>query len=224
MTTAVRTADQLREEWQAERVATGYDKRRFTSLGGRLHNFLERDTFAKLLGHADREQKIRTVLDIACGTGRISEVLLESGYNVTCGDISESMMDVARARLNRFSTDRLAFTKLDAFDIDFEDGSFDCCVCARFFQHLTGEQRARALRELARVSRRWVVANFMYTSTYYGFVRRVRKALRRYAPRQTASREQIDTELAQAGLRIVRRRFTQPGYNGNLVLVLEKVG
>ena len=224
MATAERTADQLRQEWQAEQVAAGYDQRRFTSLGGRLHNFLERDTFARLLGWADRRQKIQTVLDVACGTGRISEVLLESGYKVTCGDISESMMDMARARLNRFGSERLAFTKLDAFNLAFTDASFDCCTCARFFQHLTSVQRAQALSELARVSRRWVVANFMYTSTYYGIVRRVRKALRRYAPRQTASRAQIDTELGQAGLRIVRERFTQPGYNGNLVLLLEKTG
>lgn len=40
----------------------------------------------------------RTVLDVACGTGNVSEVLASRGYQVVGVDISEQMIEVARSK------------------------------------------------------------------------------------------------------------------------------
>ena len=40
----------------------------------------------------------RTVLDLACGTGTVAEILSERGYEVTGTDLSEGMIEVARQK------------------------------------------------------------------------------------------------------------------------------
>jgi ubiquinone/menaquinone biosynthesis C-methylase UbiE len=207
--------------WQSSKVAEAYDARRFRSLGGRFYDRQEKKAIERLLGIAEDQTPIRRVLEMASGTGRISDLLAGRGYELVCGDVSREMQEVAQRRLASGSGN-VQFKILDIYVIAEPDASFDCVCAFRLFQHLTSEERARALRELARVSRRFVLVNVMYTSVYYGVVRRLRRALGRYTTRYTSSRQEIQQELRAAGLKLVRAIFTQPGFNGNLVLLLEK--
>jgi len=208
--------------WQSAKVAEAYDARRFKSLGGRLYDQQEKKAIASLLDLAERRGPTRDVLEMASGTGRISEMLAARGYTLSCGDVSREMQEVAERRLANAGYRNVRFEILDIYAIAERDNAFDCVCAFRLFQHLTSEERARALRELARVSRRFVLVNVMYTSTYYGLIRRLRRALGRYTTRYTASRDQIQAELSFAGLALVQQVFTQPGFNGNLVLLAEK--
>ena len=208
--------------WQSSKVAEGSDARRFRSLGGRFYDWREKKAIGELLALAEGRAPIRQVLEMASGTGRISELLAGRGYALTCGDVSREMQEVAEARLAGPAARNVRFKILDIYAIDEPDQAFDCACAFRLFQHLTSDERARALRELARVSRRFVLVNVMYTSPYYGFVRRLRQALGRYTTRYTSSGEEIQAELRFAGLTLVRSAFTQPGFNGNLVLLAEK--
>ncbi len=47
------------------------------------------------------EFKPKTILDVACGTGNVSEILSERGYNVTGADIAPDMIAVANAKHSR---------------------------------------------------------------------------------------------------------------------------
>lgn len=209
-------------DWKSKSVAEHYDERRFTSLGGRIYDRMEKHAVASCLDVAQGISPINTLLDLACGTGRISEFLASRGYQLTCGDISDEMLGVAKRRLASAGFDEVMFLQLDIYKTGQETGAFDCVSAFRLFQHLTSEQRAEALREMARVSRRFVLVNVMHTSAYYGAVRRLRLALGRYTTRYTSTQSEVDQELSYAGLRIVRSVFTQPGFNGNRVLLLEK--
>ena len=208
--------------WKSRSVAEHYDGRRFTSLGGRLFDRAEKHAISACLDAAEQVSPVKEMLDLACGTGRISEFLAARGYQLTCGDISDEMLRVAKMRLESAGAVNATFLNLDIYKIDQPDAHFDCVSAFRLFQHLTSEQRGRALREMARISRRFVLVNVMHTSTYYEVVRKLRRALGRYATRYTSSQEETDRELNFAGLRIVRSIFTQPGFNGNRVLLLEK--
>jgi SAM-dependent methyltransferase len=44
----------------------------------------------------------RTILDAACGTGNVSEILMEFGYEVTGIDISPGMIDVAKGKTGKY--------------------------------------------------------------------------------------------------------------------------
>jgi ubiquinone/menaquinone biosynthesis C-methylase UbiE len=210
------------EGWKSKATAKSYDARRFKSLGGRLYDYMEKRAIAKLLDLAESKTPIRTVLDLPCGTGRITELLLRRGYQTTCGDISEEMIEVARQRLAPFEDRIEEFAIMDVYNTRRKADSYDCVSCIRLFQHLVSSQRANALREMARISKRFVIINVMYVSPYYSAVRKLRLRLGRYTTRYTSSQNEIAEELRVAGVRLVGSKLTQPGFNGNLVLLLEK--
>jgi ubiquinone/menaquinone biosynthesis C-methylase UbiE len=208
--------------WKSAEVAERYDERRFTSVGGRMYDRMEKRAIAACLDVAQQVAPIEAMLDLACGTGRISEFLAARGYRLTCGDISDQMLDVAKRRLKAAGADRVTFVHADIYQVEQPAASFDCVCAFRLFQHLTSDQRACALREMARISRRFVLVNVMYTSAYYGAIRKLRRRLGRYTTRYTSSQSEIHRELDHSGLRLVKSILTQPGFNGDRVLLLEK--
>ena len=85
--------------YQNPAVAGDYDRQRFAGWAGRWFDRLERRAVRRMvLGLRHRHARL-SVLDVPCGTGRITELLLELDLPVVAGDISREMMDVARRRL-----------------------------------------------------------------------------------------------------------------------------
>jgi ubiquinone/menaquinone biosynthesis C-methylase UbiE len=208
--------------WKTADVAQKYDERRFVSIGGRFYDKMEKKAIASCLDAAEKISPVGAVLDLACGTGRISSLLASRGYQLTCGDISDEMLAVAKQRLSSLNVGPVTFTKADIYGTNQPDEAFDCVTAFRLFQHLTTEQRARALCEMARISRGFVLINVMHTSAYYGKLRKIRRAAKRYTTRYTSSQLETDRELNHAGLVLVKSIFTQPGFNGDRVLLLKK--
>jgi SAM-dependent methyltransferase len=98
----------------------------------------------------------RRVLDVGCGTGRLSLALTERGAKVWGVDTSAEMLEQARAAAGR----RVGLKRGSAEELPFKDGWFDRAVL-RLVVHLV--DRGRALPELARVlapGGRAVVATF----------------------------------------------------------------
>ncbi len=82
------------------------------------------------------------ILEVACGTGRVSQVLLEAGFNVTGLDISGKMLALAERKLLDSSEEireRGRYVQGDMRDLDATLGSeqFDLIFIAiNSFQHL----------------------------------------------------------------------------------------
>lgn len=82
------------------------------------------------------------VLELACGTGEITEVLQALGHDVTALDFSEAML--ARAKAKHTGKARLRFT-LTAAEATMEpDGAFDAVVCRHLVWTLTDPDAAVA--------------------------------------------------------------------------------
>lgn len=79
------------------------------------------------------------VLEIGCGAGRFTEVLLAAGADVWAIDAS-SAVDAARANLGEHK--RLHLAQADLFDLPFEQGSFDRILCYGVIQHTPDPRRA----------------------------------------------------------------------------------
>ncbi len=95
-------------------------------------------------------------LDVGFGTGAILKGLVELGvdaqgvepFQAACDLLSEPYRQ--RVRLG------------DALHTGYPDRSFDLVLCLDVLEHLPQEQSVPALKELCRVSRRWILLNICY--------------------------------------------------------------
>lgn len=100
-----------------EKTAKTYDRQRFTGRAGEWgHN-----RQISILQSLAQDWQGKKVLEIGCGTGRITEVLARWGTNITATDISEEMLEVAQARFsNKLGLPIPEFRVMSVFDIDVE--------------------------------------------------------------------------------------------------------
>lgn len=125
--------EEIRSYWSA-RAATFDDQFGHRILPGPEREAWKRE-FAERLGAAPVE-----VLDLACGTGQITGVLLELGHRVTGLDFSEDMLARARAK----HAGRARFVLGDAETTMEDDVRYDAVVCRHLVWTLTDPQAALA--------------------------------------------------------------------------------
>lgn len=92
------------------------------------------------------------VLEVACGTGRVTRILRErlpEGVRITATDLNQAMLDFARGR--QPEGPGLVWRVADATALPFPDGSFDAVVCQ--FGYMFVPDKDAAMREARRVLR-----------------------------------------------------------------------
>jgi SAM-dependent methyltransferase len=214
-----RSAVKLR--YQDEEVAFSYDELRLNRPVPRLIHELERRAFLKALGVVRREQPLGAVLDAPCGTGRVTEWLLDAGAEVLGGDISEPMLAIARTNLGRYGG-RVTLRRLDLEALDLPPGSFELVSCIRLFNHCGRAERERILHELGRVSRRFVLINISYLSPLFAAKGSLKRMFGLKMPREPWSWAELVQAADAAGMR-VRARFHELKYLSEVaMLLLEK--
>ena len=82
------------------------------------------------------------VLELACGTGEITRLLLEQGHEVTALDFSEAML--AKARAKHEGAPRLRFLPADAQRAMEPEASYDAILCRHLVWTLTEPEAAFA--------------------------------------------------------------------------------
>lgn len=68
------------------------------------------------------------ILDVACGTGSLSEEFLRKGFEVIANDISVSMLNIARDKLSAYG-DKVLILCQDMCELDLF-GTVDAAVCS----------------------------------------------------------------------------------------------
>jgi ubiquinone/menaquinone biosynthesis C-methylase UbiE len=132
-------ARRLAAEREYDRLSADYD-RRWQRYVATTTGFLA--AWLKLDGS-------ETVLNVACGTGALEQLLLgrHPDQKIEGVDLSEGMLERARRKLARFPN--AAFRKADAAKLPFQESVFDVVICANAFHYF--EDPLRALRETSRV-------------------------------------------------------------------------
>lgn len=102
-----------------------------------------------------RLEGAKSLLDLPCGTGRLSAQVVEAGFAYTGADLSPSMLGVAKEK--HAALKGATFVQADGEALPFADESFDAVMSVRFFNLVPSEPRRRILKEMRRVSRRWLV-------------------------------------------------------------------
>jgi len=121
------------------------------------------------------------MLDVPCGAGRMTPVLLERARRVTALDLSPAMLAQASAALaGEVAAGRVVLGTASADALPFDARAFDTAVCWRLLHHVVERAaRVKVLHELARVASRAVIVTFADARTWKAFSERVRRRNRR---------------------------------------------
>lgn len=107
---------------QYSKLAKCYDK---------LNSSFDYSALASFLANEIKENERvdgSLVLDLACGTGRLTLLLRELGYDMTGIDLSEDMLAVARDACFQKGIDDILWLNQDMTDFELY-GTVDACIC-----------------------------------------------------------------------------------------------
>ena len=113
-----------REIYSRKEIVEVYDWRRFGGESGRHVDLREKQCVKDLLKGVNGK-----VLEVACGTGRITDFLLTEGFNVIGMDFSVEMLKISKKKVNA------QFFRSDALNLPLRENYFDAVVAIRFFHH-----------------------------------------------------------------------------------------
>lgn len=94
-----------------------------------------------------KESDLGKVLELGCGTGLYTEILLKNSKIVVATDFSDEM--VATAKQKRGNLQKVEFKRANALNLDFENESFDTVFMANLI-HIIGNAE-KVIQESKRV-------------------------------------------------------------------------
>lgn len=140
------------------------------------------------------------IVDVPCGNGRFFEIFSKA-KNLSMVDYSINML---KAIEEKFGThENVQLIQAEISSIPLPDGSADLCFCMRLFHHMKNDSvRLAALKELTRISKKYVALSFYNKSClrYYW-----RKLLGKKIRGNYVTCAHIVDMAKQAGLELVAR-------------------
>jgi len=123
-------AESFGEQWQ---------RYRRVQLDSETGKSISRDRLVAGTGWTPDDLRGELVLEVGCGAGRFTEVLLEAGARVVAVDASTAV-DACRETCGDHP--RLALVQADLYALPFRLGSFDRVFCYGVLQHTPDPERA----------------------------------------------------------------------------------
>jgi len=213
-----------KKHYQADHVADQYDTARWMTPGRRWSNYRKLLSIGKAIDSAValNKQPIKSALDLPCGTGRILQTLFSRDIRVTGADISAEMMKVAKSKFADISL-QSGFVRCDAEHLPFKSTQFDSVFSIRFIFHLPAEVRQNVLKEMARVSRHWVIVDYRHKYTLKYLLKRLKCKLGLTSKSYyRVSRQDIAEDFRNAKLELIRIFPTFPLFSDKWVILARK--
>jgi SAM-dependent methyltransferase len=208
-----------------------YEKRRYRGWDQRLVDRRERRIVERLLRSASERipagvspgrstGRPPLVLDIPCGYGRLSDLVLASGARLVSADLSPAMVE--RAMQNAGPAASAGVVADLTRGLPFRAGAFDAVLCMRLFHHLhDAGARAAALAELGRAASAAVILSYYRRNRLHVLQRKLRRALKgkAYEIKMAPGRE-FEAEAAAAGFEVDRSVPLFRGLHAQRVVLL----
>lgn len=170
-------------------------------------------------------EKCERVLDIPCGYGRFSSLLLEKSFSLTNCDLSFSMVKRAREKSLLPNHELVEGVVADAkAGLPFRSGAFPLVFSLRFFHHIhREEERAQILEEFSRVSSRWLICSYYQSNFLHLLQRKLRRKIKKSPTRiKMISQKTFCREAVQAGFQVVKVYPLFRGIHSQHVALLRK--
>jgi len=127
---------------------------------------LSKDRLEFILGKDIKTLKNKNVLEVGCGAGRFTEVLLKSGANVHSIDASKAVE--YNFKNNKKKSKKFQIAQADLFNIPYKDESFDYVICIGVLQHTPSTDKSlKSLWKKVKPGGKLLVDHYQFTIGYY---------------------------------------------------------
>ena len=213
-TKTIRYSEQRTTADKAASYHVKYDEK----LHKRISNSSEHALLTALL---ERVGEVETIIDVPCGTGRISELFAERAKRVYEFDYSQEMVGLLRST-RTFYEPRVGVAT--AFHLPFRDRSADLSISIRLSHHIPDfEGRCWHLREVLRVSGRYALITFFDSASFKNRLREIRRGLgSRKRSKFTLSRSTVAEVAASCGFEPLEFRQLSRLFSGHTFVLLRR--
>jgi SAM-dependent methyltransferase len=201
-----------------------YERKRYRGIDQRLVHRREEKLLRKILRRIGDGPLL--VLDVPCGYGRFSDLLLDKDFSLVSSDISFPMVKRAREKSGRPHSRFLSGVVADAKQgLPFRKGSFSLVLSMRFFHHVhEKKERESILKEFCRATSDWVILSFYQKNLFHNLQRKFRRRIKRSRTRiKMIPRQELCQEAEGAGLKLVKISSLFRGIHAHHIALLKKM-
>ena len=207
-------SERMRRPERAASYNTKYER----EFHKRVSDRREKRLLASILEPLGRHERL---LDVPCGAGRLSGVFSRYANHVFEVDYSRELARLCRANARDYEP---LLVNATAFQLPFPDRSMDLIVSVRLSHHVPEhEERLKLLRELLRVSRRFVLFSFFDRDSLKNRMRDLgRKLGSGKRGKYTLSRADVTACAAENGFALLRAPMLSWAFSGHRFAVLHR--
>ena len=198
-----------------------YRTTRYKGIDQQIVNKRETKILEKIL--VSLSDRSVSILDVPCGYGRFSELLLRNSLNLTSADISLPMVMAAR-KYSLPSSSNHHFLVGDIRNLPLKDNTFDYVITIRLLQHmLNASIRRQVLRELHRVAKKMVILSFYRYNFLHSIERWIRCQIKNVDKRiSMLSLNDFSKELNSTGFVVLRLFPVLKYFHAHTIALLQK--
>ena len=202
-----------------------YEKKRYRGLDQRIVNSREQSIIRRLLKKIAKKTNRSKFLDVPCGYGRFTRVLLMECDHLVNSDLSFFMVKRAVEQGQSIQTDVYGAAADTKAGLPFKDDAFDLLLSMRFFHHVhEGPEREAILHEFNRVVKEWVILSYYRSNPFHQMQRKVRRRVKRRQTRiSIISAKIFEKEINDAGFEIIKTYPVIRGIHSQWIAFLRKV-
>jgi SAM-dependent methyltransferase len=189
----------------------------------RVNNWNEQRLLQRLLRSASITGLNGLALDLPCGYGRLYYILSDLGVSIVEGDWSFNLLGAARLfhAADRNSPPPAGYVRATAFNLPFRDRSFELVLSVRLCHHIREHQeRVQYLREIMRVSRKWLLFTYFDTASIKNRTHDFRRRLNGKRSKWTLDSQEVREIARSAGFDVVQSIWMSRFFSGHRYVLL----
>ena len=196
---ARQTSEDYQQNYKKDREAEIYNIKYRRRWSKRISTWREFGLLRRMLRNQDR---CESLLDLPCGGGRLSSPI--AIYTDLLIEADVALGQLHYGRVHGIVPTRQAWVAASGFHIPLRDSGVDGTVCVRLNHHLPTEaERELLVRELLRVSKRFVIMSFFDYYSLKNLLRRLSQPFNHKSTKSTMKVAELRRIACDCGARLV---------------------